>query len=146
MMLPPPIYSISSKNEMPTIFSIGFVAVEFWTCLKDWISIIFDEILCENSCICFRMYLRNAVLDQHPTSMIEKTGVPAKYIAMAAPDRIDFDPILDQLIPSFVSLIATMPSRIRFIIISDVTLMIFFCALQEKLVSLDSFLCTSVSV
>jgi hypothetical protein len=70
------------------------------------------------------MYLRNAVLDQHPTSMIEKTGVPAKYIAMAAPDRIDFDPILDRLIPSFVSPIATTPSRIRFTIISDVMLMI----------------------
>ncbi len=64
------------------------------------------------------------MLDQHPTSMIEKTGVPAKYIAMAAPDRIDFDPILDRLIPSFVSPIATTPSRIRFTIISDVMLMI----------------------
>ncbi len=95
MMLPPPIYSISSKHESPTIFSIGFVAVEFWTCLKDWISIIFNEIPCKNSCTCFCMYLRKAVLDQHPMSMIEKTGVPAKYISMAAPDLIDFDPILD---------------------------------------------------
>jgi hypothetical protein len=101
MMLPPPIYSISSKNKLPTIFFIGFVAVEFWTCLKDWISIILDEIPCENSCTCFRMYLRNAVLDQRLTSMIKKMGVPAKYIAMAAPDRIDFDPILDWLDSKF---------------------------------------------
>jgi hypothetical protein len=132
MMLPPPIYSISSKNESPTMFSIRFVAVEFWTCLKDWISIIFDEIPCENSCTCFRMYLRKALLDQRPTSMIEKTGVPAKYIAMATPDLIDFDPILDQMIPSFVSPIATTPSRIRFTIISDVMLMILFpCFARE---------------
>ncbi len=47
------------------------------------------------------------MLDQHLTSMIEKTGVPAKYIAMAAPDLIDFDPILDQMILSFVSPIET---------------------------------------
>jgi hypothetical protein len=29
MMFLPPIYSISSENKLPTIFSIGFVAVEF---------------------------------------------------------------------------------------------------------------------
>ncbi len=78
------------------------------------------------------MYLRNAELDQCLTSMIKNTGVPAKYIAMAAPDRIDFDPISDQLIPSFVSPIATTPSRIRFTIISDVILMILFpCFARE---------------
>jgi hypothetical protein len=132
MMLPPQIYSISSKNKSPTIFSIWFVAVEFWTCVKDWISIILDEIPCENSYTCFRMYLRNAVLDQRPTSMIKKTRVPAKYIAMAAPDWIDFDPILDRFIPSFVSPIATTPSQIRFTIISDVMLMILFpCFARE---------------
>jgi hypothetical protein len=132
MMLPPQIYSISSKNELPTIFSIRFVAVEFWTCLEDWISIILDEILCKTSCTCFRMYLRNAVLDQRPASMIKKTGVPAKYIAMAAPDRIDFDPILDRLIPSVVSPIAITPSRIRFTIISDVMLMILFLCFARE--------------
>jgi hypothetical protein len=132
MMLPPPIYSISSENESPTIFSIGFVAVEFWTCLKYWVSIIFDEIPCKNSCTCFCMYLRKAVLNHHPTCMIKKTGVPAKYIAMAAPDLIDFDPILDQMIPSFVSPIATTPSRIRFTIISDVMLMILFSCFARE--------------
>ena len=72
------------------------------------------------------------MLDQCPTSMIKKTGVPAKYIAMAAPDRIDFDPISDLLIPSFVSPIATTPSRIRFTIISGVMLMILFpCFARE---------------
>jgi hypothetical protein len=77
---------------------------------------------------------------------LKKTGVPAKYIAMAAPDWIDFDLILDQLIPSFVSPIATTPLRIGFTTISDVMLMIYFRALQEILVSLGLFLCTSKSV
>ncbi len=72
------------------------------------------------------------MLDQRPMSMIEKTGVPAKYIAIAAPDQMDFNPILDWLIPSFVSPIATMPLRIRFTIISDVMLMIsFLCFARE---------------
>jgi hypothetical protein len=58
--------------------------------------------------------------------------VPAKYIAMAAPDRIDFDLISGRLIPSFISPIATTPSRIRFTIISDVMLMILFpCFARE---------------
>ncbi len=72
------------------------------------------------------------MLNQCPTSMIEKTGVPSKYIAMATPDRIDFDPILDLLIRSVVSLIGTTPSWIRFTIISDVMLMILFpCFARE---------------
>ena len=72
------------------------------------------------------------MLGQRPTSMIEKMGVPAKYIAMAAPDLIDFDPISDRTILSFVSPIATTPSRIRFTIISDVMLMILFpCFARE---------------
>jgi hypothetical protein len=97
------------------------------------------------------MYLRNAVLDQRPTSMIKKTGLPAKYITMAAPDRIDFDPILDLLIPSFVSPIATTPSRIRFTIISDVMLMILFpCFARETgefgLVPLYEHICVTIDV
>ncbi len=72
------------------------------------------------------------MLDQRPASMIKKTGVPAKYIAMAAPDRIDFDPILDRLIPSVVSPIAITPSRIRFTIISDVMLMILFLCFARE--------------
>ena len=46
------------------MFFIGFVSVRFWTCLKDWTSIIFEAMSCENSCTCFRMYLRKALLDQ----------------------------------------------------------------------------------
>ncbi len=72
------------------------------------------------------------MLDQHLASMIKKTGMPARYIAIAAPDRIDFDPISDRLILSFVSPIETKPSRIRFTIISDVMLMILFpCFARE---------------
>ncbi len=72
------------------------------------------------------------MLDQHLRSMIKKMGVPAKYIAIAAPDRIDFDSISDRLIPSFVSPIATTPLQIKFTIISDVMLMIsFLCFARE---------------
>ena len=70
MMLPPPIYHISNENELPPMFSIRFISDGFWTCLNDWTSIIFEEMLCKNSCTCFRMYLRNAVLDHLPISMI----------------------------------------------------------------------------
>jgi hypothetical protein len=78
--------------------------------------------------------------------MIKKMGVPAKYIAMAAPDLIDIDPISNQTIPSFVSLIATTPLWIRFTIISDVMLMILFPCFARETLSLGLFLCMSVSV
>ena len=71
------------------------------------------------------MYLRKAVLDHLPISMIEKTGTPARYIAIAAPERMDLVPISDLRIPSFVSPIATTPSRHKSAIISPVILMIF---------------------
>jgi hypothetical protein len=38
-------YPISNKNELPTIKSIGFVLLGLLIRLKDWASIIFDEIL-----------------------------------------------------------------------------------------------------
>jgi hypothetical protein len=71
------------------------------------------------------MYLRKAVLDHDlPISMIEKTGTPARYIAIAAPERMDLVPIYDRRMPSFVSPIVTTPSRHKSVIISPVTLMI----------------------
>ena len=39
------------------------------------------------------MYLRKASLDHRPIIMIEKVGTSARYIAMAAPDRIECVPI-----------------------------------------------------
>jgi hypothetical protein len=41
------------------------------------------------------MYLRKAVLDHLPISMIKKTGTPARYMAIAAPERMDLVPISD---------------------------------------------------
>jgi hypothetical protein len=38
-----------------------------------------------NSFTCFCIYLRNASLDRHPRSIIVYTGMPDKYIAIAAP-------------------------------------------------------------
>ncbi len=132
MMLPLPTYPISNKNELPTMFSIGFVSVWFWTCLNNCTSIIFKEIPCENSCTCFLMYLRNAVLDHLPISMINKIGNPERYMAIAEPKQVDLVPISDQRMPSFVSPIATTPLRHKSAIISAVTLIVvFLCFMRE---------------
>ena len=78
------------------------------------------------------MYFRNARLDQRPISMIEKTGTPARYMAIAAPDRIKCVPTSDRWMPSFVSPMATTPSLSRFATISDVMLIVLFlCRARE---------------
>ena len=66
----------------------GFVLM----CLKDWTSIIFDEMPKLNSWTCFLMYFRKARLDHCPISMIEKIGTPARYMAIAALDQIECVP------------------------------------------------------
>ncbi len=47
---------------------------------------LFDGIPCKNTCTCFWMYFRKAMLDHCPISMIEKIGTPARYMAIAVPD------------------------------------------------------------
>ncbi len=133
MMLSLPTYPISNENKSPAMFSIGFVSVGFWTCLNNCTSsIIFEEIPCENSCTCFLMYLRNAVLDHIPISMIEKIGTLERYMAITAPKQMDLVLISDRRMPSFILPIATTPSRHRSAIISAVTLMIVFsCSTRE---------------
>ena len=76
------------------------------------------------------MYLRKAVLDHLPISMIEKTGTPVRYMAITAPERMDLVPISDRRVPSFVSPIVTSstPSRHKSAIISPVTLLEVFKA------------------
>ena len=133
MMLSSPIYPISNENESPTMFSIGLDSVGFWMCLKVWTSIIFEDMPCENSWTCFLVYLRKAVLDHLPISMIEKTGTPARYMAIAAPERMDLVQISDRQMPSFVLPIVNTPSRHKSAIISAVTLMILFLCLPERL-------------
>ena len=66
------------------------------------------------------------MLDHCPISMMEKIGTPARYIAIAAPDRIEWVPTSHRLIPSFVSPIPTMPSLRRLMIMSEVMLISFF--------------------
>ena len=69
-----------------------------------------------------------------PISMIQKTGTPGRYMAIAAPERMDLVPISDLGIPSFVSLIGTTPtpSRHKSAIISLVILMIgLLCFTRE---------------
>ena len=96
------------------------------------VSIIFEEIACKISCTCFLIYFRNAVLDHLRISMIEKTGTPARYMAITAPERMDFVLISNRRVPSFVSPIATTPSRHKSAIISAVTLMIMFLCFTKR--------------
>jgi hypothetical protein len=58
--------------------------------------------------------------------MIEKIGTPARYMAIAAPEQMECDQISEQKMPSFVLPMATMPSRMRSAIISEVMLMSLF--------------------
>jgi hypothetical protein len=52
-----------------------------------------------------------AVLDQHPISIIANTGTPPRYIAIAAPARIEWVPTLWRWIRSFALPTGTMPLR-----------------------------------
>ena len=101
-------------------------------CLNDCTSIIFDEMPKLNSCTCFRMYFRNARLNQQPISIIEKMGTLARYMAIAAPDRTECVPTSEQCIPSFVSPIAITPSLSRFATISEVMLIVLFLCLARE--------------
>ncbi len=53
-----------------------------------------------NSRTCFLMYLKNASLDQRPSSIIVNTGTPARYIAIAAPLLAECNPIWSGVKPS----------------------------------------------
>ena len=82
-------YPISNEDESPKIDSVVFVVSGLLMCLKDWTSIIFDEMPKLNSCTCFLMYFRKVRLDQQPISIMEKMGTPARYMAIAAPLQIE---------------------------------------------------------
>ena len=49
------------------------------------------------------MYLRKASLDHRPIIMIEKVGTPARYMAMAAPDRTEWVPMSSDSKPNLSS-------------------------------------------
>ncbi len=106
-ILPLLTYPISNENKSPTMFSIGFISVGFWTCLNNCTLMIFEEIPCKNSCTCFLMYFRNALLDHLPISMIKKIGALERYMTITAPEQMDFVPNSNRQIPSFVSPIVT---------------------------------------
>ncbi len=57
---------------------------------------------------------------------MKKMGTPARYMAIAAPDRIECVPTSEQCIPSFVSQIASMLSLSRFVTILEVMLIVLF--------------------
>jgi len=65
--------------------------------------------------------------------MIEKIGTPARYMAIATPDRIECVPISERWMPNFVSPIATTPSRMRLATISDAMLIVLFLCLAREM-------------
>jgi hypothetical protein len=70
---------------------------------------------------CLLMYLRKALLDQRPISMIMNMGHSPRYIAMVAPDLIECVPTSSLLMPSFTSPMAPTASLNAFIMCVDVT-------------------------
>ncbi len=72
------------------------------------------------------------MLDYLPISMVEKTGTPARYMAIAAPEHMDLVPISDRGMPSFVSPIVTTPLRHKLAIISPVILMILLLCFKRE--------------
>ena len=63
-----------------------------------WVSILVDT-LWENCSTCFLMYLRKASLLHLPMSIIVKIGTLSRYIAMAAPLRMEWVPQSSALKP-----------------------------------------------
>ena len=52
-----------------------------------------QEMLWVNCSTCFQMYLRKALEDQRPMSMMVKVGTLSRYIAMAAPEQMEWVPM-----------------------------------------------------
>ncbi len=91
-------------------------------CLKLWHDNILFATFWLNSITCFLMYLRKALLDQRPISMImNTTGHSPRYIAMAAPNLIKCVPTFSFLIPSFTPHIALTESLNTWIMCVDVS-------------------------
>ncbi len=75
------------------------------------LEIIFWLISLLNSCTCFLMYRRKALLDQRPISIIVYTGTPARYIAIAAPLLVEWRPIQSAENPNVSFPIAVVAHR-----------------------------------
>ena len=60
------------------------------------------------------------MLFQRPIFMIEKIGTLLRYMAIAAPDRIEWVPISCVAIPRRLQPVASTPARREFVIIDDV--------------------------
>ena len=72
------------------------------------------------------------MLDHLPINIIEKIGTLGRYMAIAAPERIECVPISDRRMPSLVSPIVTTPLQHKSPIISPVTLMILLLCFARE--------------
>ncbi len=68
-----------------------------------------------------------AVLDQHPMSMMAKTGTPPKYIAIAAHARMECVPTLPWWMQSLFLPHAMMPLTSTFS-----TILLVMCSMQPR--------------
>ena len=85
---------------------------------------ILRETLCVNCSTCFLIHLRKASDDHLPIIMIENVGTPSKYMAIAAPDRIEWVPMSSFGKPSLFSPIAPAADRSLFLaVVADTQLM-----------------------
>ncbi len=90
-------------------------------CMKFWNNNILFATFWLNSITYFLMYLRKALLDQRPFSMIMNTGYSPQYITMAAPDLMKCIPMSSFSMPSFTSPMAPTASLNAFIMCVDIT-------------------------
>ena len=69
-------------------------------CIKISFSSIRVDTFDENCSTCFLMYRRKLSLRQRPNSLMVVSSMPASFIAMAPPERIEGVPISDDVKPS----------------------------------------------
>eukprot|EP00957_Ditylum_brightwellii_P210418 15364944-Ditylum_brightwellii.AAC.6 len=85
---------------------------------------ILEEMPFVKSCTCFLMYLRKALEDQCPISMIMNTGTCAKYMAIPVVDWFECVPMPAAMKPSLLfsicATVAQILSRISFAVMGQV--------------------------
>ena len=82
MMLPLPNLSYQQRKQVANYRFCWVLDVFEHLCFYHFLG----DAHCEISCTCFQMHFRKAVLDHLPISMIEKTGTPARYMAITSPE------------------------------------------------------------
>ena len=83
------------------------------------------------------MYFRKASLDHRPIIMMEKVGTSARYIAMAAPERMECVPMSFPVNPSLSTPISSTAERSFVRTVADE--MVESLSLRKILLTVDVF-------